>query len=94
MSGEITVTDNPDASRYELRVAGELAAFVTYHLRPGRIVLIHTETLAEFAGHGLASRLAREVLDEARGRGLLVTPRCPFIARYIAEHPAYQDLVA
>ena len=93
IGGEVTIVDNPEEGRYELRVGGELAAFVTYRREPGRIVFIHTETLDAYAGHGLGSRLAEEVLDEARVRGLHVVPRCPFIARYIAEHPEYQDLV-
>ena len=90
---EITIVDNPAASRYELYVNGELAAFTNYRLTPGRIVFTHTETLEGFAGHGVATRLARGVLDAARARGLGVVPRCPFVARYVAEHPEYQDLV-
>lgn len=91
---EITVADNPAANRYELQVDGELAAFTTYRLHPDRIVFLHTETLDAFAGHGLGGRLARAALDDARARGLHVVPRCPFVARYIVEHPEYQDLVA
>ena len=89
----ITVVDNAAANRYELHVAGELAAFTTYKLSPGRIVFIHTETLDGFAHHGLATRLIRAELDEARARGLRVVPRCPFVAKFIAEHPDYQDLL-
>src|SRR5436190_1605115 len=59
----ITVTDNPLASRYELHVAGELAAFTNYRVEPGRIVFTHTETLDAFKGHGVATHLARAVLD-------------------------------
>jgi predicted GNAT family acetyltransferase len=88
-----TITDNTDAQRYEVHVNGELAAFVTYKRSPGRIVFIHTETLDAFAGHGVAGRLVRTVLDEAREQGLRVVPRCPYVARFIAEHPEYQDLV-
>jgi predicted GNAT family acetyltransferase len=29
-----------------------------------------------------------------RGKGLVVVPLCPFIARYIQQHPEYHDLVA
>jgi predicted GNAT family acetyltransferase len=90
----ITVADNPAANRYELQVAGELAAFTDYRLAPDRIVFTHSETLDGFAGHGLATRLARAVLDDARARGLRVVARCPFVASYIAEHPEYQDFVA
>jgi predicted GNAT family acetyltransferase len=38
--------------------------------------------------------LAREALDNARWRGLSVTPLCPFIRAYIDHHPEYEDLVA
>lgn len=91
---EITVADNPAAHRYEMHVDGVLAAFVNYRLQPERIVFLHTETLDAYAGHGLGGRLARAVLDAARARGLHIVPTCPFIARYIVEHPEYQDLVA
>ena len=93
MSDEITIADNPDAGRYELHVGGDLAAFVTYRLTHDRLVLVHTETLDAFAGHGVGGRLVKAVLDEARDRGLRVVPRCPFVASYIKEHPEYQDLV-
>ena len=89
----ITIVDDPAASRYELHVRGELAAFTNYRLAPNRIVFTHTETLDAFAGHGLATRLARAVLDAARARGLRVVARCPFVAQYVDEHPEYQDLV-
>ena len=90
----ITVVDDPLANRYELHVAGELAAFTNYRLEPGRIVFTHTETLDAFKGIGVATHLARAVLDAARARGLRVVARCPFVANYIDEHPEYQDLVA
>ena len=89
----ITIVDDPAASRYELYVSGELAAFTNYRLAPNRIVFTHTETLDGFAGHGLATRLARGVLDAARARGLRVVAQCPFVAQYVDEHPEYQDLV-
>jgi predicted GNAT family acetyltransferase len=88
-----TIVDDPLASRYELHVRGELAAFTNYRLEPNRIVFSHTETLDGFSGHGLATRLARGVLDAARTRGLRVVPQCPFVAQFVDEHPEYQDLV-
>jgi len=90
----ITVIDNPLANRYELHVGRELAAFTNYRLAPDRIVFTHTETLDAFKGIGVATHLARAVLDAARARGLRVVARCPFVANYIDEHPEYQDLVA
>lgn len=90
----IEVADNPEKSRFEIRVDGTLAGFADYRTRPGRIVLTHTEIDAEFGGRGLGSRLVREALDSARAAGLGVTPHCGFVAEYIRRHPEYQDLLA
>lgn len=94
MSEEITVTDNPEARRFEIRVDGTVAGFADYHLREDRIVLRHTEINPAYGGRGLGGRLVAAALDAARDAGLTVVPHCPFVARYIERHPEYQDLVA
>ena len=91
---ELRITDNPALHRFEARVGDRLAAFAVYRLEPGRLVLTHTETLPGYEGRGIASRLAGAALDEARARGLRVTPVCPFIAGYMRRHPEYADLRA
>ena len=90
----IEVRDRPDERRFVITVDGETAGVATYRLRGDVITFIHTEVSPPFGGRGLAARLAADALDDARRRGLRVVPSCPFIARYIQEHPAYQDLVA
>jgi len=87
------VTDNPAASRYELRVNDALAGFVTYRLRGEVISLVHTEVEPAFQGAHLATHLARFSLDDARKRGLAVLPFCPYITSWIRKHPEYTDLV-
>jgi len=87
------ITDNPAESRYEVRVGGELAGFVIYHLRGQQINLIHTEVDPRFQGLGLASHLARFSLDDARKRNLAVLPSCPYVRSWIVKHPDYRDLV-
>ena len=87
------VTDDQAQSRYELRVKGELAGFLTYHLRGQAISLIHTEVEPAFQGQGLATHLARFSLDDARKRGLAVLPFCPYVNSWIKKHPDYADLV-
>ena len=89
------VSDNPNASRYELRVGTDLAGFVEYRLRTGdtMISLVHTEIEPAFQGQGLATHLARYSLDDARKRGLGVLPFCPYINSWIKKHPEYTDLV-
>lgn len=88
------VTDNPDRSRFEVHVGGELAGFVNYRLRGQVISLIHTEVDDRFQGAGLAGELAKASLDDARARHLAVVPTCPYIRSWIDRHPGYADLVA
>ena len=90
----ITIQDNPDENRFELRVDDELAGVAEYVLGPGTIVFTHTVVEEKWNGRGLGTRLARHVLDAARERGLRVRPKCPFIRSYIERHPKYGDLVA
>ncbi len=92
MSDNVDVRDNPAQHRYEIAVDGDLAGFAVYYLEKERIVFIHTEVAVAYEGRGLGSRLARQALDDVRGRGLRVVPACPFFARFIKLHPEYQDL--
>jgi predicted GNAT family acetyltransferase len=90
MSEEII--DNRARKRFELTVDGHVA-HVDYERASGTITFIHTIVPDELGGRGIASQLARHVLDEARRAGEKVIPQCPFIAAYIRKHPEYQDLV-
>lgn len=95
MAGTTEVSDNPDGSRYEVRVDGALAGFAAYRRREGRIVFTHTEVDDAYAGQGLGGALARGALEDVRAAGdLQVVAQCPFIAAWIGRHPGYQDLLA
>ena len=89
------VRNNPAAYRYEVRADGELAGYAQYALRRGWIAFLHTKVYESYEGMGLGGRLARAALDDARARGLVVVPFCPFIADFIERHlDQYRDLVA
>ena len=87
------IRDNAARSRFELETGG-VTVFMNYRLAGNVISLDHTETPVEARGRGLASALAKGVLDNVRGRGLKIVPRCPFVAAYVGKHPQYADLVA
>ena len=91
---EAEVVDVPEASRYELRLAGRLIGLAAYRRREGRIAFTHTEVDESCAGRGLGSRLAEVALADAAKENLGVVPLCPFIAYYIEKHPEYEQLVA
>jgi len=89
----IEVTDAPETSRYEARIGGELAGILEYVEKRGRLALSHTEVLPAFEGRGVASRLAKFGLDDARRRELGVIVICPFVRSYIERHPEERDIV-
>ena len=89
----LTILDDEGASRYEAREDGELAGFIDYIVRRDRIALIHTETLAHYQGRGIADRLVRFALSDARRRSLRVIVKCPYVRAFVERHPETQDIV-
>ncbi len=89
----IEVADAPERDRYELSVHGEMAGFTTYRLRPGLIAFIHTEVDERFQGRGLADKLIRFALEDARTRELAVLPFCPFVNAFIDRNREFEPLV-
>lgn len=87
-----TVVHVPERNRFEARLSEE-AAVLTYELRPGVIVFLHTVVPEAFEGRGVGGALARTGLDYAREQGLAVVPNCPFVKAWIERHPDYADLV-
>ena len=91
----VEVRNNPTEYRFEVWADGELAGYTQYGLGRGQIAFVHTKVYEAYEGLGLGSRLARAALDDARDRGLVVVPFCPFIAGFIERYlDEYRDLVA
>lgn len=89
------MTDVPEKERFEARTAqDEVAGFVTYQLTGTIIVYTHTEVFPQYEGQGVASQLAKAVMDDARERGRTVVPVCPYIAKWLEKHPEYEAIVA
>ncbi|GAA2653961.1 GNAT family N-acetyltransferase [Paractinoplanes durhamensis] len=90
---EIEVRDNAQQHRFELLVDGAMAGMAAYRLRDGAVVITHSEVDRQFRGQGLGNELAQRTLDLLRSRGDKVVPVCPFFARYVEEHPTYDDII-
>jgi len=87
------VRQNPARSRFELDADGA-TAFAYYRLGDGVMTFHHTETPFHLQGRGIASRLVRGALEQARAQQLKVAPRCSFVASYMARHPEFNDMLA
>lgn len=83
---------NDELRRYEATVGTDVAAFAEFVLaRPSRIVFTHTVSEKAYAGRGIATRLVEWALGDARDRGELIVPRCPFVVSYLTDHHQFDD---
>jgi predicted GNAT family acetyltransferase len=91
----LTVTDHPDTTRYELRDGEALVGFTEYHERgDGVLVFPHTVITSPKRGAGYGSVLVQGALDDVRAKGRSIVAECPFVQRFVEEHPDYGDLLA
>jgi hypothetical protein len=89
----LEVVDNPARSRYELRDDGHLVGFTEYHERDGALVFPHTVITQPKRRAGYGGTLVRAALDDVRAKGRRIVAECPFVARFVDEHPEYADLL-
>lgn len=89
---EFDIRNDAEAHRYELAI-GDQTAIVTYNLSDPNLMITETLVPEALEGQGIASRLARHVIDDARDRGLLILPVCPFFSAYLQKHPEHADVV-
>ena len=88
------VRNNAAASRYELFVDDELVGVADYAVAGDRVVFPHTEIVRARRGNGLGAVLVKGALDDVRARGRTIVAECPFVQRFVEEHPDYRDLLA
>lgn len=88
------VRNNPSKSRFELDLDGGELAFAQYRIDSGTMIFTHTEVPWRGRARGTGSRLIHGALELAREQNVKVVPRCSFVARYLATHPEFGDLVA
>jgi predicted GNAT family acetyltransferase len=79
------VTDNREASRFELVVDGQTAV-LAYERTPKSLVLVHTEVPPALRGRHLADALAKAAIDAAHAEGLQYVAVCPFVKAYVRNH--------
>ena len=89
-----TVVHDEAGSRFVLKRGDQEIGFTEYATREdGGIVFTHTEVDQELQERGLGSTLVRAALDQVRtSTSVRVGATCPFVRRFLAEHPEYEDL--
>lgn len=73
---------------------GEIMGYITYKVRSENTIEIdHTVVHDEYAGQGLASKLVRSVVDEARKEGWKIIPTCSYAEAWFQKHEEEKDLL-
>lgn len=93
MSNPSDVRHNESAQRYEIEIDGFLAV-AEYRLEGGRQVFTHTFVPPELRGKGLAEKLVRRALEDARTAGRQVVPACSYVAVFIERNQEFAPLRA
>jgi predicted GNAT family acetyltransferase len=87
------VIQNQELDRFELVENGEMVGFSAYRIDGTSMTFTHTEIEPDEQEHGLGGKLVRQALDQVREHtDYRVIAQCPFVARFIADHPEYKDL--
>ena len=87
--------DGPTRGRYVIQLAPGYEAEMTFRKADdGTIVIDHTGVPPEYEGQGLASRLVRQAIADAREQGFKITPVCSYVVAQFRRHPEWADLLA
>lgn len=78
-------SDNRDAERFELDIAGQIA-FANYRRSEDGIMIFHVETPRPLRGQGVAARLMQHVLEAARAEGRELIPYCSYASSWMRRH--------
>lgn len=93
-SDESGMINNKKEFRFEIALPDGEIARMDYRWLKGNIVLMHTLVPASGRGKGVGAALVKSVLDYIRAQNLKMIVYCPYVTKYLNEHPEYKDLLA
>jgi predicted GNAT family acetyltransferase len=96
MADTDTVVHDESGSRFVLMRGDQQLGETVYVTREdGGIVFVHTEIDSALQEKGLGSQLVAGALDQLRtSTDVRIGATCPFVRRYLDEHPEYTDLTS
>jgi predicted GNAT family acetyltransferase len=84
---------NEDENQFELHTK-DGTAFLEFIREGEKLFLTHTETPEALRGQGIAAELVKQSLQRAKDNGLTVVPSCSFVAKYVNNHPDWNDILS
>ena len=92
MDHQFEIYNDVEHLQFVERSAGE-PAYMEYRYYHNDIAFMHTFVPPEKREKGIAGALAVFALEFARKENKMIMLYCPFMARYVKEHPGYDDLI-
>ena len=87
------IINNKKQFRFEIALPDGEFATLEYRWLRGSMALMHTIVPPSARGKGIGGELVKFVLDYVREQHLKIIVYCPFVQKYINEHPEYVDLI-
>lgn len=96
MSTEHTIMKdgNDSAGRYWIELGKGFEAEMNYVWRNGVMVINHTGVPRQFEGKGIALKLVKRAIEDARQDGFRINPLCPYVDVQFRRHTDWADLRA
>ena len=95
---DITITHRETSNGGEYRAStggDEHAGELTWHQREeGVRVADHTGVPTSMRGRGIAEKLVRALIDDARDQGFKIVPACSYVATQFQRNPEWRDMKA
>ncbi|MFN4277836.1 MAG: GNAT family N-acetyltransferase [Ferrovibrio sp.] len=92
MTDPAYVTDNPDRSRFELDVSGQIV-FANYRRQGETVIITHVEAPVALRGTGASGRLMEGIARMLQARNEKVVPLCSYAAAWLKRKPEYAGLL-
>jgi predicted GNAT family acetyltransferase len=92
MTSGFTVINDTYHLAFVVDLDGEQAT-IDYRYYKHDIAFLHSYVPEHFRGKGVAKALAETALTFARKENKKIMLYCPFMSKYVREHPEYHDLV-
>ncbi|WP_221586189.1 GNAT family N-acetyltransferase [Microbacterium sp. G2-8] len=95
MPDDLTFTDVPESSRYELRRGDEIVSVLDYRVHGDTVAFTRAFTNPVHRGRGYASVVTERAVDAIAARGgQKVLPVCWYVADWFDDHPGRAELLA
>lgn len=78
---------------YSIIIDGKKAAEMTFAVRPGRIIILHTEVNSDYQGQGLGKAIVEKAIKDARDGQYSIVPMCAYAKLYFQRHPEAKDVL-